>query len=319
MIANGRLPIDRLSRRIVAAAFVSLFATAAISIVFVALARSVSEGLVEAQIASGAPETPLIQLANVLVWGQAGAIAALSLLTAALFGFAWYLRVRVLAPLEALRRSLMAAASGALARPVSGVERGDEIGAAARAADQLREAVAGGPEEPGLHGLKPLIERLVKDAARLEADLARLSSTTTQARAAIEDASVRAAKASYAAIEGAGIARDGTQRMVLKAEESIAALMAAMANRTYVLKHAEASEPEEQPNRFASDAEAAAVLTSLAGDLEALERFAEDRKTIASESAAALTVALVEAIDRLNGVADRISATADLGPKSEAA
>ena len=47
--------------------------------------------------------------------------------------------------------------------------------------------------------------------------------------------------------------------------------------------------------------------------------FAHDRRTIASESAAALTVALVEAIDRLNGVADRISATADLGAKSEAA
>jgi hypothetical protein len=61
------------------------------------------------------------------------------------------------------------------------------------------------------------------------------------------------------------------------------------------------------------------VLASLACDLEALERFARDRKTIASKSAAALTVALVEAIDRLNGVADRISATADLGAKSEAA
>jgi len=307
------LPIDRLSRRIVAAAFVSLFATTAISIVFVSLARSVSEGLAEAQIASGAPETPLIQLADVLVWGQAGAIAALSLLTAALFGFAWYLRARVLAPLEALRRSLAAAASGALARPISGVERGDEIGAAARAADQLREAVAGGPEDQGLHGLKPLIERLVKDAGRLEADLARLSSTTTQARTAIEDASIRAAKASHAAIEAAGIVRDGAERMTLKAEDSIAGLAAAIAHHPYI------SEPVELAGRFAADEEAASVLTSLAGDLEALERFAHDRKTIASESAAALTVALVEAIDRLNGVADRISATADLGPKSEAA
>ena len=70
---------------------------------------------------------------------------------------------------------------------------------------------------------------------------------------------------------------------------------------------------------FASDTEAVAVLTSLAGDLEALERFARDRKTIAGESATALTVALVEAIDRLNGVADRISATADLSAKEQAA
>jgi len=269
----------------VAAAFFSLFATAAISIVFLALARSVSEGLVEAQIASGAPETPLIQLADVLVWGQAGAIAALSLLTALLFICAWYLRAHV-APLAALNRRLAASSDG---------------------------------EDRGLHGLKPLIERLVKDAGRLEADLARLSSTTTQARTAIEDASVRAAKASHAAIEAAGIAREGTQRMALRAEDSIAALMAAMANRTYVLKHAEASEAETLPGRVASDTEASAVLASLAGDLEALERFARDRTTIASDSAAVLTVALVEAIDRLNGVADRISATADLGPKSEAA
>ena len=292
-----------------AAAFVSLFATTAISIVFVVLTRSVSEGLVEAQIASGAPETPLNQLVDILVWGQAGAIAALSLLTAVLFGFAWYLRARVLAPLEALRRSLAAAASGALARPVSGVERGDEIGAAARAADQLREAVTGGAEDQGLHGLKPLIERLVKDAGRLEADLARLSSTTTQARIAIEDASIRAAKASHAAIEAAGIVRDGAERM----------LTATIAHRPYISTHAAASEPVELAGRFAADEEAASVLTSLAGDLEALERFAHDRKTIASESAAALTVALVEAIDRLNGVADRISATADLGSTSEAA
>jgi hypothetical protein len=286
LATNGRLPIDRLSRRIAAAAFVSLLATAAISVLFTALARSVSEGLVEAQIVSGAPEAPLSQLADVLFWGQLGAIAALSLLTAALFGFAWYLRARV-APLDALSRRLAAP-------PSDGDER-------------------------TLQGLKPLIERLTKEAARLEADLARLSSTTTQARTAMEDASVRAAKASHAAIEAAGIAREGTQRMALNAEQSFTALMAAIANRTYVLKHADASEAEGLPVRLAPDADAAAVLSSLADDLEALERFARDRKTIASESAAAVTVALVEAIDRLNSVADRISATADLGPKSEAA
>ena len=143
----------------------------------------------------------------------------------------------------------MAAASGALARPVLGVERGDEIGAAARAADQLREAVAGGPEEQGLHGLKPLIERLVKDAGRLEADLARLSSTTNQARAAIEDASVRAAKASHTAIEAAGIVREGAQRMTSKAEDSIAALAAAIANRPYIFRHVDASARESWPFR----------------------------------------------------------------------
>jgi hypothetical protein len=272
------LPIDRLSQRVAAVAFVVFIATAASSVGFVALTRSVSEGLLEAEVASGAPQGPLSALANALVWGQAGAIAALSLLTAALFGFAWYLRTRV-APLEAMHRSA-------------------------------------GTEERGLHELKPLIERLVKEGTRLEADFAKLSSTTNQASSAIEESSIRAAKASHTAVEAAGIVREGAQRMTLQAEDSISALAAAMANRTYVLRHVDG---RELAGGLASDTEVASVLTSLAGDLEALEQFARDRQTIAGESAATLTVALVEAIDRLNSVADRISAAADFGPKSEAA
>ena len=328
-MAKGGIPVGRLSRRILAAGFLVLLATVAASVFFVVLTRSVSEGLLEAQLASSAPEEPLTHLADALLWGQAGAIAALSVLTAGLFALAWFLRARLSAPLEALRRSLAAAASSASAQPVSGVERNDEIGATARAAERLRQAVTGGTEDQGLQGLKQLIERLCRDAGRLEADLARLSSATTQARTSIEEASVRAAKASFAAIEAAGIVRDGAERMTLQAEDSVAAFTAAIANRSIGSTHAGALEPAqtrsfdsppaELASRFASDAEAEAVLTSLAGDLEALERFAHDRRTIASESAAALTVALVEAIDRLNGVADRISATADLGAKSEAA
>jgi HAMP domain-containing protein len=320
-MANGGIPVGRLSRQILAAAFLLLLATVAASVFFVALTRSVSESLVEAQLASGAPEAPLTHLSDALLWGQASAMAALSLLTAGLFALAWFLRARLAAPLEAVKRSLAAASSGALAQPVFGVERRDEIGAVARAAERLRQAIAGGTEDQGPYGLKQLIERLSKDAARLEADLAGLSSATIQARTSIEEASVRAAKASFAAIEAAGIVRDGAERMTLQAEESVAALAAVIATRSGS-PHAGASEPApsaELAEPFAADAEAAAVFTSLADDLEALERFARDRRTIASEAAAALTVALVEAIDRLNGVADRISATADLGPKSEAA
>jgi hypothetical protein len=265
-------------------AFIFLVATTAFSVAFVALTRSVFEGLLEVEVASGAPEGPLSDLADALVWGQAGAIAALSLLTAALFGFAWYLRTRV-APLQALQRS----------------------------------AATTGVEERALHDLKPLIERLVKEGTRLEADFARLSSTTNQACGVIEESSVRAVKASHTAIEAAGIVRQGAQRMTLQAGDSISALAAAMANRTYVLRHVDGGQPEELAGGIASDTEVASVLTSLAGDLEALERFARDRTSIAGESAAALTVALVEAIDRLNDVADRISEAADLSPESEAA
>ena len=316
-MTNGGMPFGRLSRLILTAAFLFLLITVATSGFFVVLTRSVSEGLLEAQLASGAPEAPLTQLSRALLWGQASAVAALALLTAGLFGLARFLRTRVVAPLESLRRSLAVAASGSPAQPVLGVERKDEVGGAARAGERLRQAMLGGTEDEGPQGLRPLIERLSRDAGRLEADLARLSSATNQARTSIEEASIRAAKASHAAIEAAGIVRDGAQRLTSQAEDSVAALTAAIAARSRAPGTPELAQP--RTFEFASDAEAAAVLTSLADDLEALERFAHDRKTIASDSAAALTVALVEAIDRLNGVADRISATADLGPESEAA
>jgi methyl-accepting chemotaxis protein len=306
--------VGRLSRRILTAGFFLLLTTVAAAIVFVVLTRSVTAGLMQAQLVSGAPEAPLNRLADALVWGQASAIVALALLTACSFALAVFLRVRWVTPLDALRRSLMAAAAGALGQPVAGVERSDEIGATARAAERLRLAILGEKEEHGLLALQQLMERLSKDAGRLEADLALLSSAAAQARTSIEEASIRAAKASHTAIEAAVVVREGAERMTLKAENKIAALTAVAGRPLAADAHA-----ANLASGFASDGEATDVLANLASDLEALERFARDRRTIASESAAALTVALIEAIDRLNGVADRISATADLSPKSEAA
>jgi HAMP domain-containing protein len=263
-----------------------------------------------------------------LTWIHAGAVAMLSSIAAALFGSAWFLRECVVAPLDSLRRSLAATEAGAFTQPIAGRERKDEIGAVARAAERLRQAVTGGVDNQGAIGLQRLIERLSKDVARIEADLARFSSAAAQARAGIEDASVTAAKASHAAIEAALLVREGVERMTLEAQANIAALTAVLGGRASGESPAPRNDadspgnlgaPPELGDHLSGDTEAEAVLASLAGDLQALERFARDRKTIASESAAALTVALIEAIDRLNGVADRISATADLAAKNEAA
>jgi hypothetical protein len=174
---------------------------------------------------------------------------------------------------------------------------------------------------PESFALQRLVERLGRDVARMEADLARLSSATTQARVGIEEASVRAAKASHAAIEAASLVRDGAEQITLEAQQCMAAMTAALAG---LIPEAAgpgdlSAPPPELAGHFSNDAEAGTVLASLADDLQALERFARDRKTIASESAAALMVALVEAIDRLNGVAECISATADRAGKDEAA
>jgi methyl-accepting chemotaxis protein len=304
IMANGT-SVGGLSRRIMAAGFVMLLLTAGLSITFIQLSGSL----------------------QALAVVHAAEIGVMAFLTAGLLALGWFLRERVALPLDSLRRSLAAVEAGAFTQPVTGLDRTDEIGAVARAAERLRQAATGG-ESQGARGLQRLIERLSKDAARLEADLARLSSATSQARAGIEEASVRAAKASQVAIEVAGVVREGAQRMSLQAEESLAALDAAFgrlvpgvrAPRSEVgLDNRVTPPPSDLADHLGGDAEAEAVLASLAGGLQALERFARDRRTIAGESAAALTVALVEAIDRLNGVADRISATADLPAKDEAA
>jgi methyl-accepting chemotaxis protein len=222
-------------------------------------------------------------------------------------------------PLETLKQSLSAAAAGALTERVAGLERKDEIGAVARAAERFRQAALGEGGDDGLPGLQRLIERLAKDVVRLEADIARLSSATAHARTSIEESSVRAAKASHAAIEAAGIVRESARRIAVQAEDSVSLRRERASPVSPDAFDEDDDFFETPPPGFASDTEADAVLTSLAGDLEALERFARDRKTIASEAAATLTVALVEAIDRLNGVADRIAATADLSAKTQAA
>ena len=130
-MAKGGMPVGRLSRRIFTAAFLSLLITAGTAAAF--LTGSVS---------SAAPS------------GQAVAVAALSLLTGFLFALAWFLRVRVLAPLEALRRSLAAIAAGALTQPVAGIEQRDEIGATARAAERFRQAVLGDTDDHVLPGVQ---------------------------------------------------------------------------------------------------------------------------------------------------------------------
>jgi hypothetical protein len=70
-------------------------------------------------------------------------------------------------------------------------------------------------------------------------------------------------------------------------------------------------EKAEAPPRNDGGEDAGAVLNGLVSGLTSLEHFAESRKSIAGDQAVALTAALVEAIDRLNAVADRVSATAD--------
>ena len=57
-----------------------------------------------------------------------------------------------------------------------------------------------------------------------------------------------------------------------------------------------------------------AVIEDLVDDLEALERFASERKDIPGDRAVAMTASLAEAIGRLNVIAERISASADNAP-----
>jgi hypothetical protein len=268
-------------------------------------------------------------LAQALVWVQATSVVALSLLSMVLFALAWFLRERLIAPLETLRRSIAAAAGGATSEPLWGVARSDEVGAIARAADKLRQAAAASHAArvlPRLH--MELIERLAKGAARLESDLTKTATATNHARLRIEHAGLRAAKAGHAAMEAAELARGGLARAAARGQESndaaprqpravIDTLVATVARlsetaerleRQTTAEHARSSQGIQTP---AEDGDAAGVLETLAGGLAALENFARQRPALASDQLVALTAALLQAIERLSVVAHAIADSSD--------
>jgi HAMP domain-containing protein len=258
-------------------------------------------------------------LAQALVWVQATSIGALSLLSMVLFALAWFLRERLIAPLEALRHSVKAAAGGAISNPLWGLDRNDEIGAIARAADKLRQAAAASHAAsvlPRLH--MELIERLAKGAARLESDLAKTATATNHARLRIEHAGLRAAKAGHAALEAAELARGGLVRAAERGEgkvesaprqsrgviDMLVAAVSRLSDAATRLERQTAIENAKSPEVLHAPPEddAAGVLETLAGGLAALENFARQRPALASDQLIALTAALLQAIERLNAV-----------------
>jgi methyl-accepting chemotaxis protein len=284
------------------------------------------------------------RVSGAFVWAQAMSVAALWFLAAILFALAWFMHERLIAPLEKLRSSVNGAAAGAMGETVWGIDRDDEVGGIARAAERLRQAALAAEKIRSAQSQ----ERLADRAKSLEGGFARVANIAIEAQARIEAASERAAMASQAALEAAGLAREGSARFADRAEAALEfasvqtnAVLGALAAAVARLSDA-ASRVEKTPierfadvpsgsapqfgslltrltqdgNRFISPnaaerEESEAVVEDLVADLEALERFARERKDIAGDKAVAMTATLIETIDRLNAVADRISASAD--------
>jgi methyl-accepting chemotaxis protein len=309
----------------------------------------------------GNPADRLERLSQAFLWSEAAGIVALTLLSFVLFALAWYLRERLIAPLEKLKRSLLASAAGFGDEPIWGLARRDEIGALARAAESLRLSLDRTPSRASLTRMPETAERLMRSAERLEQQLVGLPQIAEQMRERVEEASLRAAKASHSAAEAAGLARDAVARIAPRETSEAVVTLATIqkplldaiarfearlnisdeistrdgataclfldansqAEETFIslpgpadFSHA-AQHPvvgaiavrENAPVVMAADG--STVLEGLIGNLEALERFASERKAIAEDEAVAFMAALIEAIDRLNSVADRICATAD--------
>ena len=176
-------------------------------------------------------------LGRALAIAQGVSIAALCLVAAALFALAWFIRVRIIEPVEAVRRSAENAADGAVFHPVWGIDRADEIGALARATDRLRRAVASAPdagiaspakdvritiEGQASHFFERVMERLAQGAGRLEDELDAFVQFTGLARDRVEEACADTLQAGAAAREAALIARDGAFRAAREAGRALA-------------------------------------------------------------------------------------------------
>ena len=263
-------------------------------------------------------------LASALAWAEAISVVALIAMGMLLLSIAWFLRERMLAPLARLRRAIQAAAQGARGEALWGVDRGDEIGALARAADKLRERAEHGLADVVPRAHLQLLERLAKGASKLESDLASSAAASAQAQDRIEAASLRAAKASEAAIEAARLARQGASRLAQHSEDlsrsmrrqsrnAIDALVGAVDQLSRASSRCEAETQLEAGHDYSQslselgDSATAAVLDNLAGGLDAVERFARERRTMGDDQLLVLTAALLQAMERLNGVAHRIT------------
>ena len=267
-------------------------------------------------------------LSEALVWSQAASVVTLSLLSIVLFALAWFMRENLIGPLEALRRSVAGAARGNIALPIWGVERKDEIGAVARAAEMMRQAAVAAAKPADPQPLSRMVERLNRGIVRLEAELAQMATIAGHARMRIEDAGLRAAKASHAAAQAANLAYEGAARMTQRSQTGLRdanvytkAVLTSVAETLERLAHAAATldrniasatqmTPPQTPAESAQDEtrtyEAADVLDDLVENLEALEYFVQSRKDLGGEEAASLNAALIGAIDRLNAVAGHV-------------
>jgi HAMP domain-containing protein len=145
-------------------------------------------------------------LAEALTWAQATAVGGLAALAATLFALAWFLREHLIVPLSRLRRSVNDAAAGR-SDTLWGIDRHDEIGAVARAAERLRQRAQADADKtvPRLH--LDIMRRLAEGAVTLQADISNAAVNNSQARIRIEQAGLRAAEASHAAMEAAELVR----------------------------------------------------------------------------------------------------------------
>lgn len=260
-------------------------------------------------------------LATALLWAEAISVAALVAMGALLLSIAWFMRERMISPLARLRRAIAASTQGARGEALWGVTRRDEIGALARAADKLRARTEQGVADviPRTH--LQLLERLAKGASKLESDLAKAAASSAQAQDRIEAASLRAAKASEAAIEAARLARQGAARLAQHSDDlsrsagkqsrnAIDALVGAVDQLSRAASRWEADTEAEAGHDYllsTPEPDTAAVLDNLAGGLDAVERFAHERRSLGEDQLLVLTAALLQAMERLNNVAHRIA------------
>ena len=97
------------------------------------------------------------------------------------------------------------------------------------------------------------------------------------------------------AVEAADLARAGAERLTVKAEGAMT-------------RFSEAAQRLERTLGYDG------TLAALTADLAALEKLALNESALGKVEAAALTASMIEAIDRLNSLAERVAANAE--PKS---
>jgi hypothetical protein len=289
--AERMMTLGRIDRFLLAGSLIALGMVAGSAAYAVGYTQSLRAAL------NSAGATAWASLLHALTMALASAVGAFGLLAVALFGLFWFVRVRVREPLAQLSSVMEAELRGASEPDLPVLVKEDEIARLTRAAHLMSERY------------KERDAQTVAQTVRLRKEFDELEAATLNAKRRIDQACLEAAKASRGALEAAAMAQTYIRQIDTRN----------LSSQTIKAPSRTTGRDNAADLGFAHKGhKRSETLETLMHDLAVVEKKAPARQPFRSEEASVLNASVIDAIDRLNILADRVAEAAGRRPARSA-